>query len=378
MIKIQHIITGLNVGGAEMMLYKLLAQTNRTEFSHEVVCLVGRGALTSRIESLGITVHSLGMRGGPGDVPRLLRIARHVRAMRPDVIQTWLYHADFVGLLAARLAGRVALAWNIRCYDPLADDHSRLMPALLRILARASGRPDVVVINSNAGRLPHERLGYRPREWRVIPNGFDVSQFRPRPEARAALREELGLDPAVPIIGLVGRYNVLKDHATFLTAAALLRGAHGAVHFVLVGDDVNRENAVLMDQVHELGLDGAVHLLGRRDDVAAITAGFDIATSSSSGEGFSNVIGEAMACAVPCVVTDVGDSAAVVGETGDVVPPRDPAALAGAWQRILSLGPRREQLGRAARERVVQNFSIEAVVQRYEDMYRGLVSRTAA
>ena len=202
--------------------------------------------------------------------------------------------------------------------------------------------------NSLAGRLDHERLGYRPRRWNIIPNGFDIDLFRPGASGYADSRRSLGLPDDVPLIGLVARLHPMKDHANFIAAAAHLHKLRPEVHFVLVGKGLDTANRNLLNQLGPLGLADHFHLLGERDDIAAITPTLDVATSASAyGEGFPNAIGEAMACGVPCVVTDVGDSAYLVGETGEVVPPRAPAALAGAWHKILSLSDAdRQALGR--------------------------------
>jgi glycosyltransferase involved in cell wall biosynthesis len=207
----------------------------------------------------------------------------------------------------------------------------------------------------------------------VIPNGFDIERFRPDATARAWLIEQLGLSHEVALIGFVARFDPMKDHATFFRAASSLAAAEDSVHFVLAGDGMVASNAqvsVLMDS----GIRDKVHLLGRREDVPRLLAALDVATSTSAyGEGFSNAVGEAMACAVPCVVTDVGDSAWIVGDTGIVVPPGSPERLAEAWQRMLDMGREgRKKLGERARTRVVQRFEIGNVVRRFEDFYLGL------
>ena len=198
---------------------------------------------------------------------------------------------------------------------------------VVKLLSRLSRLPDAVVVNSKAGRRWHEGLGYRPRRWEFVPNGFDTVEFRPDASARTGLRAELGLDSNAILVGLVARYDRMKGHEDFLRAAARLHEEHDKVHFVLAGRGVEAGNTALAAIASALGLDGAVHFLGERADVRRVTAALDIAVSASRfGEGFSKAIGEAMACGVPCVVTDVGDAAVLVGETGRVVPPRQPAS----------------------------------------------------
>jgi glycosyltransferase involved in cell wall biosynthesis len=231
-----------------------------------------------------------------------------------------------------------------------------------------------VVVNSATGQAFHTQIGYHPREWVLIPNGIDDQQFRPDAVARRSVRQELGLEPEALLIGLIARFDPMKDHTTFLQAARLLLDSHPQTHFLLCGAEVTPENLQLSCQIETGHLQERVHLLGLRRDITRITAALDVATLSSSfGEGFSNVVGEAMACEVPCVVTDVGDSAQVVGDTGIVVPPKDPQALADGWRKLIEMGVEgRQRLGRAAREWIQQEYSLESVVTQYENLYLSL------
>jgi glycosyltransferase involved in cell wall biosynthesis len=216
-------------------------------------------------------------------------------------------------------------------------------------------------------------MGYRPRRWEVIPNGFDLGAYQPDAEAYTDVRQELGIAADAEIVGLVARFDPLKDHATFLSAAGLLHDTHPGTHFVLLGFQVDGDNPTLIDQIDRLGIRDCAHLLGERQDVARLTAAFDVATCSSTGEGFPNIVGEAMACAVPVVSTHVGDAKLVVGETGIIVPPRDPGALAAGWRKILDMDPRaRRKLGTQARARISSQFDIDHIAQQYGALYRDL------
>jgi glycosyltransferase involved in cell wall biosynthesis len=207
----------------------------------------------------------------------------------------------------------------------------------------------------------------------LIPNGFDIDTFRPDPAARHDVRRELGLPPETPLIGLVARYDPAKDHRTFLRAAAWLHQIAPDVHFVLCGDDVDWHHPELATWIDRSGLRGACHLLGRRHDVQRLHASFDVATLTSLSEGFPNVVGEAMACGVPCVATDVGDAAWIVGETGRIVPPRDPQALADAWHALLTLpSQERQTLGLAARARIAEHFALPGVIDQYAALYHSM------
>jgi glycosyltransferase involved in cell wall biosynthesis len=266
------------------------------------------------------------------------------------------------------------VVWNIRQSIAALEDEKPLTARLIRLGARMSAGPAGILYNSATAREQHEALGYQRAKSEVIANGFELTRFRPDPDARTALRAQLGLRPDTHLIGLVARYHPMKDHAGFLRAAALVKMQHPGAHFVLVGRGVTNEASALREQVSSLGLSQCVHLLGEREDVAFITAALDIAVNASwRGEGFSNAIGEAMACAVPCVVTDVGDSAWIVGPTGRVVPAQDEQAMAQAIADLLDAGPSmRTALGQAARARMIDMFDLARVSARYQDLYEEL------
>lgn len=369
-LRVVHVITGLGTGGAEMMLRKLLSRMDRGAFENVVVSLIDEGTQGPALRAMGVRVVPLGMRSAASAPGALWRLAALLRRERPDLVQSWMHHADLLATLAGRLAGVPRLVWNIRCSEFQA--FGRETRLLVAMLARLSALPDAVAVNSTAGQEVHRRAGYRPRRWELIPNGFDVETYAPAPGAGARLRAELGFPADAPVVGMVARCSEMKDHGNFLRAAALLSGRRPDAHFVLVGAGVE----ALAGEARALGLERRLALLGRREDVAALVPGFTLATLSSAyGEGFPNVLGEAMACGVPCVATDVGDSAVVIGPAGEVVPPRDPDALAAAWERVLALPEaERAALGRQARARVESLFTLDAVTRTYEQLYRELAA----
>ncbi len=376
MLTLVHLISSLNVGGAQLMLSQLVSRLNHRQLKQVVVSLIEVGPVGETIRALGVPVYSLGMQRGRPSPEGFGRLVRLLRRERPAILQTWLYHADLLGLFVARWAQTPVVVWNVRASNMDMQQYRRLSGWTVKACARLSALPRAVVVNSEAGRAFHTRIGYRPRQWVVIPNGIDLQQFRPAPAARAEVRGELGLPPEAALIGLVARFDPMKDHATFLRAARELVHAGSTAHFVLVGEGATPDNAALAELVAQEGLEGRAHLLGRRTDIPRLTAAFDIASSSSYGEGFPNVIGEAMACGVPCVATDVGDTAQIVGETGVIVPPRDPAALAEGWRRTIEMGAeQRQRLGLAARARIQQHYSLESMVRHYEELYLSLVER---
>jgi glycosyltransferase involved in cell wall biosynthesis len=375
-IKLLHLITNLSIGGSEIMLWRLLERMDETRFANAVVCMIEAGPVADRIREMGIPVFFLGMKRKWPDPRGLTSILRLLRNERPDILQTWLYHSDLLGLLAGKIKGVPRLLWNIRCSNMDMNRYGRLTAMVVALNARLSGIPDSIIVNSYAGKEYHQRIGYRPKRWEVIPNGFDPEAFKPSEKARTGLRYELGLPEKSFLIGLVARFDPMKDHRNYFLAARQLLSTEegkGEVHFVLAGFGVDVGNVTMKRVISECGLNGRVHLLGERTDIPFVTSGLDIASSSSLGEGFPNVVGEAMACGVPCVVTDVGDSAWLVGDTGRVVPPGDPIALAGAWRDLIRMGEdRRRSVGEAARRRIVEGFSIDVMVRRYETVYEEL------
>ncbi len=379
MIRVTHLITSLETGGAEWMLTKLLRALPRDEFECSVISLMGEGVLGAELRDAGIRVLPLGMRRGHLNPVAMLRLLRLLSKLQPDVLQTWLYHGDLAGLVAARLMRVPRLLWNVRCSYLDMRDYSLASAVVRKTLAWCSHRPDGIVFNSQAGADIHRALGYRPRVAEIIPNGFDLDAFHPDESAGAALRAELGVSADAVLVGNVARLDPMKDHRTFLRAAAIAAERCPGVHLVLVGAGTEPGNPALDEQVARNGLGGRVHRLGMRMGLERLFAGLDVLVSSSAyGEGFPNVIGEAMACGVPCVATDTGDCRRIIGDTGVVVPPRNPAALAEALLSVLSAGPEgRRDMGARARRRMEENYLLERVTARYAELYRAQVSSQA-
>jgi glycosyltransferase involved in cell wall biosynthesis len=373
---IVHVITDLPAAGAQMMLFKVLSRLHEKPSRHAVIALIPGGALVERIRALGIPVYFLGMKAGVPSPAALVRLIRLFRRLRPSLIQGWMYHANLIALVAASfLPGKVPLLWNVRhAIHDLAYE-KRLTVWVIRLSAMLSNKPVRILYNAHTAATQHENLGFCPQKREVIGNGFETEQFVPSREARQALRQELGLPADAAVIGLIGRYHPMKDHPNFVRAAHKLLESHSEAHFVLAGKNVDAGNDALTGQIN--GSPGHFHLLGERQDVPRLMAGLDILASSSYGEGFPNVVGEAMSCGVPCVVTDVGDSGWVVGDSGLVVPPKDASELAGAWRNLIDMGREgREEWGQRARKRIVSQFSIDRIAGQYGALYSGLLRET--
>lgn len=355
-LKVLHVITGLGVGGAENMLASLLLDGAETD-AH-VVSLIPGGAVAERLLAAGIPVSDMGMRRNRLGPPGIFRLARLIREMRPDVIQGWMYHADLAATMALTLSGRrqdTVLAWGVRCSDMDTRKYSWKLRLVIALCARLSHYPDVVVFNSEAGAAVHRALGYRPLRAEVIDNGIDTGRFHPDAAARAAVRAELHIPGDRPVLAHVARVDPMKDHDCFLAALEKLPD----VTALAVGEGTEK----LPDRP------GLIRL-GRRDDVARLLAACDVMISSSAfGEGFSNAIAEGMAVGLPAAATDVGDTRRIVGDTGRVVPPRDPDALAKAIRELIALGPE-GRAGLGARARIEREFPLSRPKAEFSKLYR--------
>jgi glycosyltransferase involved in cell wall biosynthesis len=370
-ISILFIITGLNTGGAEVMLYKLLSHMDRSRFSPVVVSLREDGPFAQKIRSLGIEVISLDVLSLGHAFRGLRQLRKEVSARDIQIIQGWMSHGNLTAVLVRMMSRRrIPVLWGVRQALYSLGHEKRMTAAVIKLASYFSRIPHRIIYNSSVSAQQHAAIGYSAARQIIIPNGFDTDLYLPSPEARREVRSELGISQNAVLIGLVGRYHPMKDHATFLRAASQIAGKYSDLHFILAGDNVDRGNKELMRLARDFGLLEKIHFLGRRDDIPRITAALDIAACSSFTEGFPNVVGEAMSCGVPCVVTDVGDTARLVGDTGKVVNPRDPQAFAIALEGMISLGEeKRNELGVKARQRIINMFSIRSIVRQYEALY---------
>jgi len=377
-IKIVHVITGLSGGGAERMMINVARGLDPARFQSRVISLSRDHTFAPALDAAGIPITTLDARPlltlglGP-----LRRVAQILRREKPDVVQTWLFDADLVGGIAAWMTG-VPVIWNIRAsmsdsgWRPLASS------VRLRVVARVCAALSRVVprniISSSQANVRRNLRHYQPEKIRVIGNGIDADLFKPDGVARAEVREELGVGEGTPLIGMVARFHPVKDFETFFAAAQRVIETHPEGRFLLCGQGMERENAALTRLVRAHGLDDFVLRLGFRDDVARIFAALDLHVLSSKSESFGNVHMEAMAAGVPCVSTDVGEARAIIGDAGRIVPRGDPAALAAAIRELIGLpSAEREALRIRARERIVREFPLASVVERYAQLYEEVV-----
>jgi len=370
MLTILHLITGLETGGAERMLLHLVSRADRSRLRPVVVSMTGPGTMGPLIEGAGVPLRTLGIRRGVPDPRGIARLARILREFRPAVLQTWLYHADLLGLIVWRLGLAPHLVWGLQGTETIDT------PVVRRLLAWSSASPDAVVTVSRVGQRFHQGIGYHPRRWAHLPNAVDTTALRPDAEARRRGRLALGIPDRTIAILLPARYHPMKDHGNFLAAAARLAPARPEALFVLAGAGTEDANPALTGMISAHGIGGRVLRLGERRDLERLYPAFDIVSLSSAfGEALPMVLGEAMSCGIPCVATDSGDAALVIGDTGVVVPPRAPAALAAGWERLLALGPEgRRALGARARARILEHYDLDRVVPRYAALYEEIAA----
>ena len=379
-MKVMHVITALGVGGAERMLLKLLSARALSGFDQRVVAMLPGGAMAAPMRATGARVDELNFLGGLPLLEGAFRLARLAQRDQPDLVHGWLYHGNLGAALAQFAVWRhVPMVWGIRQSLPTFEGENlfaRFGIALNRI---GSGRPHRLLFNSNTSLAQHRAHGFDTARAGYVPNGFDTAAFAPDPAARGRWRTEWGAGGEDVVFGMFARYHPAKDHAGFLRAAGRVRAARPNVRFVLAGTGVEPGNVEIARAIAEAGLNDCVKVLGEyRDGIASLLAALDVYVSASARiEAFSNSVGEAMSCALPCVVTEVGDSPQVVGDTGRAVPPNDASALADAMIAMVDLGSTgRADLGERARKRVRAEFDIEAVAQRYADVYRTLIEGT--
>lgn len=373
-MQVTHIITGLNNGGAEAVLYRLC--TNDTGATHTVISLMGMGKYGPMLEEAGVTVHCLNMPQGRVTFGGLRKLFSLIKSGKPDLVQTWMYHADLIGGVIARLAGVKKVFWGIH-HSSLEVDKSKRSTILVAKLCALLSKlvPTSIVCCADEAMMVHVAVGYDKSKITVIYNGYSLDQFNINAETGSAVKQELNIAHVSIVLGLVGRFDPQKDHANLLGALVLLKEKRKDFVCLLVGTGMNAGNTELYKQIQSFGLSDQVHLLDQRPDIPAVMNALDVHVLSSTTEGFPNVVAEAMACGTPCVTTDVGDAALIVGDTGWVVPPSNSVRLFEAIVKALeekqSSAEAWSARQQAARQRIEDNFSIETMVYKYHRVWDG-------
>lgn len=352
-----------------MMLLRLLKALDQEKYEISLITLKSGGALEKEISDLGISLISAEMNSISGTVKGFSKIRSILNKIHPHIVFCWMYHANLIGGLAAKSCHVRKIYWNIRNSGLRQMWKAPITALVIKIGALFSDFiPDLIFVNSDQARDNHILMGYKEIRMRVIHNGIDTSVFQPDPEARRIIRKELKLRPSASLVGMVARFHPQKDHKTFIEAAYLIKNKIPEIQFVLCGTGIENSNNELASWITKSGLEGNVSLLGERRDIPNLMCALDLLMLSSAyGESFPNVLAEAMSCGVPCAATDVGGSAFIIGDTGMIVPPKNPRALADAAINLLANSDLRIKLGKAARSRIINEFSIEKIAAKFED-----------
>lgn len=367
---IVHIITGLNNGGAEGVLYRLCKRDKKHK--HSVISLMDMGKYGPLLKNEGVEVSCLNMPQGRVTFSGLRQLYNLLKTTKPDAVQTWMYHADLIGGVIARSAGVKNIFWNIR-HSVLEKGKSKRSTILIAKFCSwiSPFIPKQIICCANKALEVHAKKGYQRNKMVVIGNGYELDKFTPNSQLALDTRDELLLNENVVLLGMVGRYDPLKDHTNLLAALSQLKHQFD-FKCLLVGKDLSATNNELISEIEKQELQSHVVLLEQRNDIPAIMNALDLHILSSSSEAFPNVIAEAMACGTPCVSTDVGDAALIVGEAGWVVPAQDSRQLASAITQALTLKQdslKWLELQNQARNRILEHFSIETMINKYHDVW---------
>jgi glycosyltransferase involved in cell wall biosynthesis len=366
-MKITFLIRHLNHAGAERQLVTLAKRLYKQGHSVSVAVFYAGGPLDAELLESGVPVHSLAKKGRWDTLNFMYRLVKLVRREQPDILHGYLSVSNIFTAVIGLMCPRVRVAWGIRSSNMNLNDYDWLMRVSYRVERWLSKFADLIIVNSYAGLDYAVAQGYPSEKMVVIPNGVDTDRFKPDRKAGIRVRGEWSITDDRILIGLVGRIDPMKDHSTFLKAAALLAGEHPDFTFACIGRSREPYKKMLVNSSEQLGLVARLIWSDARDDMHAVYNALDVLVSSSSyGEGFSNVVSEAMACGVPCVVTDVGDSAIIVGDHGEVVPPQDAQALKDAIERLLEKSRANSFEGQTSRQRIVDRFSVIELEARTE------------
>ena len=373
-----HIIIGLNVGGAELMLKRLIGSFKALETAPRqvVISITTMGAIGHTLQASGIEVHELGVKSFKNAAFCLLKLFKIIRLIKPDIIQTWMYHADLCGGLVGRLAGCKNIVWGIRTTDisSFASKKTMLIRWFCAKLSRIIPRSIVCVADKSCEE--HVKLGYVLEKMVVIPNGFDFGSFHATSADVNALRMALGLQQDELVVGTVARFNPAKDPHNFVQAACLVAAQIPHARFLMVGKNCDKKNSELMEWIEATGFSDRFILLGERNDVNVCLAVIDVFCLASVNEGFPNALGEAMAMHKPCVATNVGGAGFLLGDCGIIVPKKNPKELAVGIMTCLSLSAEdRKALGLRAHQRVTTEFTMIKVRERFGMVYSSLLEK---
>lgn len=363
-MKILIFARALTVGGSERQLALVARGLAQHGYDIEVVVLYGGGTFEAVLRDTGVRLVSLEKKGRWHFFGPSIDLVRILLRERPDVLYAFLPTQTTLAAILLPPWLPTKLVFGLRSAGMEMEKYDRLSAFFAWLEARLSRRADLIIANAEAVRVDGIRRGMPQEKITVIPNGIDTTLMRREDGARERCRKEWSFQNDHFVIGIVARLDPMKDHDTFLTAAAGLAREQDDVRFVCVGDGAPEYRESLKTRACDLGLSNRLVWAGERSDLATVYSALDVATLSSAfGEGFPNVIGEAMACGVPVVSTDVGDSKTVIGDCGIIVPPRRPDCLKTAWAEMRRrLSTEEKELRTASRARIVEHFSLDKMI----------------
>jgi glycosyltransferase involved in cell wall biosynthesis len=373
-IKIIHIITSLNVGGAEQALKRLVLSDNATQ-KPVVISLTNLGIIGAELRANNVEVHALAMHNLLFVPITIFRLFKLIKALKPDIVQTWLYHADLIGGLAAKFVGIKSIIWGVRTTELKKGAYvTTIIRKLLAWLSYVI--PLKVICVAQASKQKHIEVGYCPKKMKVIGNGFNLKQLQFNSKQRQLLRQTYGFSDEHIVIGSVGRFSQDKGQDIFIQSAVFLIEKHPNIRFLMVGRELDENNVELMGWLKKANIASYFQLLGERPDVNACLSAMDVFCLHSRTEGFPNVLGEAMAVGLPCVATNVGDSAFILGNTGVLAEKIHAQSLANATNILLKYTQaERKIIGEKAKQRIMIEFTQKKTNQQYQSLYKSLYNR---
>ncbi len=364
---ILHLITTTDVGGAELMLERLVS--NDQSHKHVVVSLTKIGIVGKRLQEKGFEVYALRLTTLSSIFKVIKELNNLIGKTQPILIQTWLYHSDFIGSIAS-LMNKIPVIWNIR-QTSFGKHDSKATKFLMRICAFASHFiPVKIICAAYASANSHKKFGYAKNKMIVIENGF-VDKTRPNIHLINELKQAYNLKPEQITVGVAGRFNLIKDHYTFIEAAAIVSKQFPETRFIMIGRELEWSNTLLKIWIDKHALADKFILMGEQKEVTNALSLIDIFCLTSISEGFPNILGEAMMLAIPCISTDAGDAKHILGDCGEIVEVRNHKGIANAIIKLINVEKvQRDSLGKKSRERIKTHFSMEMAVDKYVNLYR--------
>ncbi len=366
--KILYIITGLNVGGAENMLYKLASSLDKNKYKISIICLINSGKMAKKLQALDVNVICMGIRFSPSAVIKWFKLIGIIKKENPDIVQTWMYHADLLGGLAAYIAGKKNIIWSIRQSSfTLISNKTKFIAKLCALLSNKI--PKKIVSNSYYAKATHVRFGYSRGKIKIIPNGFEITVNK-NEKGREDFRKQLHIPMDTVLFGALGRHAPEKGYPWLLDCISKISTIQKNFCLLIVGKNVIN-CPVLKEKIKKYNLQNRVYLLDEQENVAFFFSSIDCYISSSLSEGFSNALGEAMSFGLPCIVTRAGDSAHILNNNDFVVTPNDVNELSSSMSKMIDMTKnQRDEIGLKAKLRLSKKYELSKIVNQFDKLYQ--------